>query len=68
MLASTESEADFSAGCVRLGESATYFSRPSLHPSIREWLYASTVSDHSHRGESLFTGLTLVPWQQAAEQ
>jgi hypothetical protein len=25
------------------------------HPVIREWLYACTESDHSHRSESLFT-------------
>jgi hypothetical protein len=37
-------------------------------PAIRERLYARTVSDHSHRSESLFTALALVPWQQAAEQ
>jgi hypothetical protein len=34
------------------------------HPAIREWLYASIVFDHSHRSESLFTALALVPWQE----
>jgi hypothetical protein len=37
-------------------------------PAIGEWLYGRTVSDHSHRSESLFTALAHVPWQQAAEQ
>jgi hypothetical protein len=37
------------------------------HPAIREWLYARTASDHSHRSESLSTAPALVPWQQAAE-
>jgi hypothetical protein len=42
--------------------------RDPPHLAIREWLYARTVSDDSHRSESLFTAIALVPWQQAAER
>jgi hypothetical protein len=70
-----ETGPDFSAGCA-LPVTAERFlvTHPYPLPSEgtlespshpREWLDASTVSDHSHRSESSFTALTLVPWQQA---
>jgi hypothetical protein len=45
----------------RAGQDAavTAFRTP-LHPASGEWLYARSVSDHSHRSESLFTALALV--------
>jgi hypothetical protein len=63
MLALTKLDADFSRECAgqRIGH-LLFATHP--RPAIREWLYASIVSDHSHRSESLFTALALVPWQE----
>jgi hypothetical protein len=60
MLVILNSEPDFWGWC-KLRVFAHSFLVTHPHPAIREWLYARTVSDHSHRSESLiFTAPLLV--------
>jgi hypothetical protein len=63
-----ESVADLSEGCALLIITRRFLVARPAPTAIGYWLYAGTVSGVSRHSEPLFTALTLVPWQKAAEQ
>ncbi len=63
MLVLTEMDVDFSEGCALPVIDYTFLVTHPHHATVREWLYARTVSGDSRRSESLFTAPMSCAWQ-----
>jgi hypothetical protein len=63
MLVFMKLAADLPRGCAGGRSDHLLFATHPHHASIREWFYASTVSEDSHHSGYSFTALTSCAWR-----